>query len=362
MHSRGAKRARWAAAVAAVGVAVAAGVVLLLDEPDEPAPPRAPALRLNEIQAVGTHNSYHLPPDSFIEDVFGFFTPGPSNLDYAQPPIPEQLGGYGVRQLELDVFADPDGDRWRPLGVPGWKVFHIKDRDMNANCELLVTCLEAARNWSAAHPRHAPIAVLVEPRDSSITAALLDDLDAEIRSVFAPEQLLVPDDVRGRRPTLEAAVLRDGWPRLDELRGRFMFVLSRGGIVHDLYVAGHPSLEGRVMFTSSIPGEPDAAVVKIDDPQGSNTARIRDLVARGYLVRTRADLPVETPRSGDTTRRDAAFASGAHWVSTDYPVPGSAKPWSSVYVARIDRRIQVRCNPVSAPRTCRDPKIEHGRA
>ena len=39
-----------------------------------------------------------------------------------------------------------------------------------------------------------------------------------------------------------------------------LFLLdNEPGPVRDAYVAGRPSLEGRVLFTNSLPGEPDVA-------------------------------------------------------------------------------------------------------
>ena len=107
------------------------------------------------------------------------------------------------------------------------------------------------------------------------------------------------------------------------------------------------------MFPASTPGQPDAAFVEFADPRGATEATITDLVRMGYLVRTRADEAVVTPRSGDTTQRDAAFASGAQIVSTDYPVPGLATRWGSTYVAQLPGGVLARCNPVRAPPTCR---------
>jgi len=61
-------------------------------------------------------------------------------------------------------------------------------------------------------------------------------------------------------------------------------------------------------------------------------------------VRTRADADTEEARSGDTTRRDAALASGAHFVSTDYPVPD---PRFTDYRVGIPGEGVARCNPVN---------------
>ena len=104
---------------------------------------------------------------------------------------------------------DPDFD---PAGVmlkPGFKVMHIQDVDYRSNCQPFVACLKQVRQWSRAHPHHIPIFILVEtkqgiPKDSQLTApepfarATFDDLDAEIRSVFPPREIISPDDEIGR--------------------------------------------------------------------------------------------------------------------------------------------------------------------
>ncbi|MNS88866.1 hypothetical protein D3C72_1228580 [compost metagenome] len=46
---------------------------------------------------------------------------------------------------------------------------------------------------------------------------------------------------------------------------------------------------------------------------------IRTLVGEGYLVRSRADIDTGEARANDTSRREAALASGAQIISTDYP-------------------------------------------
>jgi hypothetical protein len=73
------------------------------------------------------------------------------------------------------------------------------------------------------------------------------------------------------------------------------------------------------------------------------------LVEQGYMVRTRADADTEQARSGDTSRRDAALASGAQFISTDYPVPN---PEFSDYQVTIPGGGIARCNPVNAPDSC----------
>ena len=181
-------------------------------------------------------------------------------------------------------------------------------------------------------------------------------LDTEIRSVFPEERLFTPDDLRGGHPTLEAAILLDGWPTLGVLRGQVLFTLDNGGTKRDIYLQGHPSLEGRVMFTNSAPGQADAACVKVNDPMNDPT-RIPSLVEAGYLVRIRADANTWEARSGDTTRRDTALASGAHFVSTDFPEPNPG-PGFTDYFVEIPGGFPARCNPVLIVPGCRNEALE----
>jgi len=178
-------------------------------------------------------------------------------------------------------------------------------------------------------------------------AAALDEIDDEIRAVFPPEQLITPDDVRGGLPTLEQAVLTRGWPLLGDARGHVLFTLDNGGAVQATYRAGHPSLAGRVLFTDTDPGHPEAAFVKANDPFDP---RIPDLVRDGYVVRTRADADTVESRANDTAPRDTALASGAQWVSTDYEVPDLR---FSPYQVSLPEGVVARCNPVNTAPGCR---------
>ena len=92
-----------------------------------------------------------------------------------------------------------------------------------------------------------------------------------------------------------------------------------------------------MLFTNSAPGLPDAAFIKANDPSGANLARIRRAVRLGYVVRTRADEDTREARSGDMRRARRALASGAQWVSTDYPAPGIAARFGTDYVVRLPR-------------------------
>ena len=217
-------------------------------------------LRLNQIQALGTHNSYHVAPTTR--------SPPSRQWQYSHDPLDVQFQSEGIRQIELDVWANPNG----------LQVFHVPYVDAGVTCSLLEACLQTVKTWSDAHPKHMPIAILLEIEDVPYTpeilpfdAAAFDQLDAEIRSVFPPASVLTPDDVRGQHATLAEAVTTDGWPTIDSVRGQVMFLMDNAGAYRDTYTAGHPTLEGRMIFTNSEVGRPDAAFIKLNNPIGDAT-------------------------------------------------------------------------------------------
>ena len=301
------------------------------------------AVALNQIQVIGSHNSYHV--SNF--DRIGGLSPLAATLDYTHDPLPEQLD-EGLRSFELDVFRQDDGE---------YHVLHFPDFDPISTCDLFTDCLTEIRDWSEANPGHAPVGVLVEVKTpaAELGAAGMDQLDEDIRSVFAEDALITPDDVRGDAATLAEAV-PEGWPTLGNSRGRVMFAMDNGDEVRDLYTDGHPSLEGRVLFTPSEEGRPDAAFIKLNDPTGS-LADIERLVAAGFVVRTRADADLLNAQNGDTEDRENAFASGAQWISTDYPATEDPAPSSGYTVAFPDGSF-ARCNPVVAPAACVDAEVD----
>ncbi|KAA0235016.1 MAG: hypothetical protein EDR02_07160 [Actinobacteria bacterium] len=315
--------------------------------------------RLNQVQVIGTHNSYHLEQPPEVLDFFELFVPDAALLAYYHTPLDTQLESEGVRQMELDIYADGQG---------GFDVFHIDVIDPLTSCERLVDCLGVIETWSDANPDHMPLMILIEAKDSNdfpltpappeFTPDVFRDLDGVIESVFEPDQLLVPDEVREGHATLEEAILEDGWPTIEEARGQVMFALDNADERED-YLDGNENLADRVLFTNSAPGLPDAGFVKMNDPTGDNTAEIQQLVAQGYVVRTRADGPVTQAKAGDTSQLDAALASGAQWISTDYPVPSRAERFGTGYVARIPDGYPARCNPINAPVGCTPQQIEY---
>ena len=169
--------------------------------------------KLNEIQVIGSHNSYHIGlAPSETKWLTGLNPKSAQGLDYQHPSLDVQFDN-GVRQVEIDIYADVQGGRYAhpanqkmitdaglpadppfdPNGVflkPGFKVLHAQDIDYRANCQPFTGCLTTILNWSKAHPGHLPIFVLIETKEGKgrpfqqetehFTPAVFDDLDKEI--------------------------------------------------------------------------------------------------------------------------------------------------------------------------------------
>lgn len=345
--------------------------------------------RLDQCQVIGTHNSYHVAPgpvmDALIRSKPG---PGADELAYTHRPLKEQLGILGIRQVELDLYADPDGGRFAdPLGPrfataaglgsmaahdpddelrkPGFKILHIPDVDFVSRNRTFQGALHEIQQWSAANPFHFPILVLLELKDESLglpgatrtlkyDASLLDAVDAAIRDVIPAAQRFEPDDLRQGLPTLRDAVAGKGWPTVDRLLGRILFALDNEDRVRDRYLERSDRLEGRVLFVSVDPAHPAAAWMKRNDPI-RQFDEIQRLVREGFLVRTRADSPTGAARRNDTAQRDRALASGAQFVSTDYPEPN---PSLSPYEVRLPGHRVARGNPVTGGAIPADADVE----
>lgn len=340
-------------------------------------------LRLHHIQVLGSHNSYKEALSPSLFELYAKERPETvRGLDYHHVSLTRQLE-LGLRKLELDVFHDPQGGRYAQPGglrwvaeaglppgppydprgemkAPGFKVLHVQDLDFRSSCLTLRSCLDELRAWSQAHPRHLPVVVTLNAKDGVIPrpgfveplpfdAAAFDALDRALVQGLGRKRLLLPDDVRGEADSLEEVILERGWPLLEETRGRFLFVLDEGGEKLATYIAGHPALRGRTLFVNAPEGTPEAAFRIVNDPirRGED---IRRLVARGYLVRTRADADTREARSGNTERRDAAFASGAHFISTDYYLENPKL--ATGYRVRLPGGGVARCNPVTTSKAC----------
>ncbi|WP_183561321.1 phosphatidylinositol-specific phospholipase C1-like protein [Mucilaginibacter sp. SP1R1] len=325
---------------------------------------------INRIQVIGSHNSYKEAIYPTLFKAFQKQNPeAAEKIDYEHIGLTEQLD-MGLLNLEIDVYADEKGGKYaHPKGLdwvkdqppfdpdhemdqPGFKVFHIIDLDFRSHCLTFKDGLKQLRTWSDAHPDHNPIFITLEPKDEKpkdpartvpekFTSKTFEELDQDIRDGLGNASLITPDMVRGKYATLEKAVLHGNWPTLKAAKGKFIFILDNNKDNRALYIKDHPSLKGRVLFANADPGTPEAAMMIRNDPQDP---QIKDLVKKGYIIRTRADSDTEQARNNDKTNFTAACNSGAQIITTDYYLKSTH--FKSDYVVSFEGQKYFRLNPL----------------
>ncbi len=280
-------------------------------------------LSLSHLQLKGSHNSYHRAPHLSLS----------RKWRYTNAPLDVQLQTQGVRQLELDVRYEAG------------KLFvsHVPFLDGRSNCKTLRGCLARIKGWSRTQPMHLPVFVFIEAKEALVPSGLdgrIDAIESEIAQVFPRSSLIVPADVIVPGLSLRDSVLSRGWPQVSEVRGRIAFVLFGQAKHKRAYTVSSQARQSHLMFVASRPTRPEAAILMIDNPVREGAA-IRRAVRAGFIVRTRADAGLIRSKA----RRDAALASGAHIISTDFADPRNR--WVD-----LGEHEAVRCNPVSAPASC----------
>lgn len=302
-------------------------------------------LRLNHVQAKGTHNSYHLEPEEPFHD----------SHRYSHAPLDIQLEQQGVRQFELDLHRHHLGH---------FEVFHLPGGvDEGTTCRRFVDCLRVTKTWSDAHPFHLPVVFWLEPKDlefdwvSDEYVEFVGDygeLESEIRSVWPDERVLRPDDVRGPHSTLPEAIAATGWPTLGELRGKAIFVLLDASEHREAYVAPAENLQGRTLFVgASTATSAFAGFFKINNA-GAEASRVRALAEAGFIITSNVDGP-EASDADNQARFEGALEAGAHFLSSDLParIPGRE------YFADLPLGAPARCHPYGAPPACTPAEVEN---
>ena len=333
---------------------------------------------INHLQVIGSHNSYKRAIQSELKAIIeSQFNISLDSIDYSHIPVLDQLN-LGLRNLEFDVYWDPKGglytppaahalmrqagitpDPWDPddqARTPGFKVIHDLDADFTTwyvNFEPLLVDL---REWSRAHPNHLPIIVTMNCKEgrrripgaippAPFTPDSLAILDNTIRNFLTDDHLITPDDIRRNHEHLRDAVLAEGWPTAVEAAGKFIFVLDHAGETRDEFLEAKPGARDAVFFPLVNEDQPEAAIFVINDPIKEHD-RIRNLVSKGFIVRTRADAGTKEARNESFDRFNAAKSSGAQVITTDYYIPD--RSISDIYTIRFDNGSYVRTNPITS--------------
>ena len=310
------------------------------------------SIPINQIRIIASHNSYKKKPHPKVlrflkkfQDKLGDQN-NPDFIDYGHLPFSEQFDNYGIRGIELDVNYDPKGGQYKrrrvnlflfgqrqrlkgkALKKPGFKILHISDVDFETNYLTLKSALEALKSWSDLHPDHFPIYINLEakvshPADESKALKRLGfkkcipfdrraflDLEQEISATLSPDQIFKPSDFKKSYSSLQGRVVAEGWPLLEEVRGKFIFILE-GNNKH-LY----RTFERPLFFQYGNKSD-DNTVFLLRNNAIASEREIRELTS-DFIVRTRSDAGSVESRSNNYDTWNAALRSGAQIISTDY--------------------------------------------
>ncbi len=305
------------------------------EEPEEEVP--LEEIRLNDLRMKGTHNSYHVK------------TPGVSTItpenNYTHANLDVQADRLGVRQFELDVHYIP--------GM-GLRVYHTT-LDPSTNCLGFAGCMNILLNWSIANPHHAPLWIFVEPKN---LPAVVDELDilemiqTEIATTWPENMTITPTEVQGDAVDLRTAITTEGWPTLQDSRGKTLFVLLDKTEIRDLYVERNPTLENQTMFAIVDENHSLASVISFVNPE-THGDRLRDASELGFMVRTRPDEATVEAREKNYTRFEQALETGANFITTDFP----GSDMEAEFAIWLPQG-PVMCNPRTAPDHCHPRDIE----
>jgi hypothetical protein len=355
-------------------------------------------LRLNELQYIGTHNSYHIEPDQLIALMLEKYQYGKGTnwdakalnmaLAYTHVPLDVQLQ-LGIRTFELDVHDDAQGGVFAQPGIykvyeaenlkshipydihedmkkPGFKVFHTADYDFRSTCKRFLQCLSLIKYWSDNNPNHVPIIIQIEAKSGSkkaignlYTPALSSEftgdtftrLENEILSVFSAADIVTPDLVRGEYDGIKASLNDNGWPKLKDILGKVMFILIHPDESTHTYVGKDKSLKGKLMFANLWEDENESSFVMYTKPfKDKHITAIKKANRQNILTYTRGDANSNEARKNDYTNATKAIQSGATIISTDFPFPDNR---ISSYQLRFANGRFVQCNKYIAKKKCK---------
>jgi hypothetical protein len=309
------RSACWSGTLSTVGFALASSLITctpMVMPSSTRSTPAGPADRYDQVQQKTVHNAYQ-----------------------RRQSLGDQLRRHDVRSVELDLHR---ARRGAPRTDGDWYVYHLGVLDEDTSCDRLSDCLAAIAEFHAEQPAHEVITVFLDlksPLDPYAHGHGAADLDQRLEAHFAPDALLRPAHVAdrcGAARTVREAVLRCGWPRLDELSGRIVVVLTGGDGCSrddalDRYVGGGDMARERAAFIA--PSLSDACTIDdyaraghvlflnldVGQMDLARGARDRGLVARMWTLHDAHDW-------------QRALSAGVNFLATDH-VDLADHPWAS---------------------------------
>lgn len=230
----------------------------------------------------------------------------------------DQVVYWRIRSLEVDLHR---GKNERSPLQRDWWIYHTPF-DPDTTVEKLSDFLTICGGLHFATPDHEVITLFLDLKDEfgSSNHQSGDDLDDLLQthlgeSLYSPADLLAwANTPPGATPaaTLQGAIARrGGWPTLKELRGKFIVVLTGGGL--ESYLGQRTPndcvafLSAKVDADKDVPGKrPHVVYFNMDGAKVKVAAKVHQqgLVSRAYYIDERV-------------RWESALANHCHHIATD---------------------------------------------
>ncbi len=260
-------------------------------------------LRYNEVRQTSSHNAFQRSEGIYDQVVY-----------------------WRIRSLEIDLHR---GKPFRDALKKDWYIYHVAGIDPNTTVDRLSGFLQICSGIQRAIPRHEVITVFLDIKDrfhkradASQSGAVLDGL---LIDALGEDHIYRPRDLLTRQPgatSLQKAVAAQGWPTLEELRGKFLFVLT-GSTKNLATYASAGKANGRAAFLSTAISKarevPGPGHIVFYNMSGENVRFSRNVHQAGLVSRT---YYVD-----DKERFRSAIDHNCHHIATDH-LNTHVDPWS----------------------------------
>ena len=270
------------------------------------------------------------PPDAYVSYDEVRFKSTHNSYEHHETLL-DQLVHHRVRSLELDLVATRGGFASR---ADDWFVFHERPGfdSHYTTCTRLSDCLDQLRTFHLLNPDHSVVTVFLDMKRSDAIGYSVrnpSQLDQRLFTHLPPSSIFTPADLAVACPgvpfhaddALKQALATCGWPSLEELRGKFIFVLTGKKGTLDRYIASSsdgPTERWAFASSKSYASSPDYAVFinGTDDDIGSSDL----LAAHGARHISRvynSDWAVIVGGINDANEWDDAVAGHINHIATD---------------------------------------------
>src|SRR5215213_75042 len=160
-------------------------------------------IRYNQVRQKASHNSYQR--DEGLYDQFLY---------------------WRLRSMEVDIH---NGKTGRQALTGNWYVYHTNIVEPGTTVDKLSDVMTVLQGLQLAVPEHEVATIVIDLKDDFDSTHTIENLDNMILSSLGAERVFTPGDLSPGSNDLQSSVA-GGWPRLEDLRGKFIFILTGGGV------------------------------------------------------------------------------------------------------------------------------------